>query len=54
MTATKKELRLPKPIQNFLNSIDCYVMGSRTYEYASELSWPYGDVPVFALTHKEP
>jgi dihydrofolate reductase len=30
----------------FLKSVDCYVMGSRTYEHALELGWPYGDTPV--------
>lgn len=41
------------PIE-FLKTIDCYVMGSRTYELALELSkeygWAYGDKPVFVLT----
>ncbi len=40
----------------FLKAIDCYVMGSRTYEHALELSesygWPYGDVPTIVLTHR--
>ena len=39
-------------IAEFLKSIDCYVMGSRTYEHALELGWPYGDVPVFVLTNR--
>ncbi|ASU35468.1 dihydrofolate reductase family protein [Mucilaginibacter xinganensis] len=41
----------------FLQTIDCYVMGSRTYELALELSksygWPYGEVPVIVLTHRK-
>lgn len=37
-------------IAEFLESIDCYVMGSKTYEHAVQLGWPYGDVPVFVLT----
>jgi dihydrofolate reductase len=41
----------------FLKTIDCYVMGSRTYEHALELSksygWVYGDVPTIVLTHRE-
>src|SRR6187399_3324670 len=41
----------------FLKTIDCYVMGSRTYEHALELStsygWPYGDVPTIVLTHRK-
>jgi len=40
-------------ISEFLKSIDCYVMGSRTYEHAVELGWPYGEVPVFVLTGRE-
>lgn len=36
-----------------IKSIDCYVMGSRTYEQALSLGWPYGDVPVVVLTHRE-
>ena len=42
--------------EEFLKTIDCYVMGSRTYEHALELSksfgWAYGDVPTFVLTHR--
>jgi dihydrofolate reductase len=34
-------------------SIDCYVMGARTYELALELGWPYGEVPVVVLTHRD-
>ena len=40
-------------IAEFLKSIDCYVMGSRTYEHAIELGWPYGEVPVFVLTSRK-
>lgn len=36
----------------FLNSIDCYVMGSKTYEHALELGWLYGDTPVVVLTNR--
>ncbi len=39
-------------IVEFLKSIDCYVMGSRTYEHALELGWPYDEVPVFVLTNR--
>ena len=42
--------------RDFLKTIDCYVMGSRTYEHALGLSknygWAYGDVPTFVLTHR--
>jgi dihydrofolate reductase len=41
----------------FLKKIDCYIMGSRTYELALELSksygWAYGDVPTIVLTHRD-
>lgn len=41
---------------DFLKTIDCYVMGSRTYEHALELSrsygWVYGDVPAIVVTHR--
>ena len=34
----------------FVKSIDCYVLGSRTYEHALELGWPYGDTPTVVVT----
>lgn len=41
----------------FLKSIDCYLIGSHTYEHALKLSklygWVYGDVPVIVLTHRD-
>jgi len=37
----------------FLKSVDCYVMGSRTYEHAVELGWPYGDTPVVVVTGRK-
>ncbi len=40
-------------IAAFIKSIDCYVIGSRTYELALELGWPYGDVPVYVMTHRD-
>jgi dihydrofolate reductase len=48
----------PGFVQAFLKTIDCYVMGSRTYETALSfeakgLGWPYGDKPTFVLTHRE-
>ncbi|MCP5144564.1 MAG: dihydrofolate reductase [Gammaproteobacteria bacterium] len=39
-------------IAEFLAGIDCYVMGSRTYEHALELGWPYGDTPVRVLSRR--
>jgi dihydrofolate reductase len=45
-------------ISSFLATIDCYVMGSRTYETAltfeaGGFGWAYGDKPIFVLTHRE-
>src|SRR5215468_6148533 len=46
----------PGFVEAFLKTIDCYVMGSRTYETALNfeakgLGWSYGDKPTFVLTH---
>lgn len=48
----------PAFVAAFLTAIDCYVMGSRTYETALEfeargLGWAYGDTPVFVLTSRD-
>lgn len=45
----------PEFVAEFLKTIDCYVMGSRTYETALDfeakgLGWAYGDKPTFVLT----
>ncbi len=40
-------------IAEFIDEIDCYVMGSRTYDHALELGWPYGDKPVFVVTNRK-
>jgi dihydrofolate reductase len=37
----------------FIKTIDCYVMGSHTYEHALELGWPYGDTPVMVFTSRK-
>jgi dihydrofolate reductase len=47
----------PESVEEFLRTIDCYVMGSRTYETAlgfeaKGLGWSYGDKPTFVLTHR--
>jgi len=43
-------------VAEFLKTIDCYVMGSRTYEHALELSasygWAYGDVPTIVVSRR--
>jgi dihydrofolate reductase len=36
-----------------IESIDCYVLGSRTYETALELGWPYGDTPTVVMTKRK-
>ena len=48
----------PEFIQEFLKTIDCYVMGSRTYETAvafeaKGFGWVYGDKPTFVLTTRD-
>ncbi|MBA3963235.1 MAG: dihydrofolate reductase family protein [Chthoniobacterales bacterium] len=48
----------PRIRRGFLKTIDCYVMGSRTYETALSfeakgLGWAYGDKPTFVLTRRE-
>ena len=47
----------PEFVAAFLMTIDCYVMGSRTYETALDfeakgMGWSYGDKPTFVLTHR--
>jgi dihydrofolate reductase len=48
----------PQSVEAFLKTIDCYVMGSRTYETAvgfaaKGFGWSYGDKPTFVLTRRE-
>lgn len=48
----------PEVVEEFLKTIDCYVMGSRTYETALDFEakgfgWSYGDKPTFVLTRRE-
>ena len=48
----------PATVKAFLETIDCYVMGSRTYETAlgfeaKGFGWSYGDKPTFVLTRRE-
>ena len=47
----------PEFVQEFLKTIDCYVMGSRTYETALDFEakgfgWSYGDKPTVVLTRR--
>jgi dihydrofolate reductase len=39
--------------EEVVSAIDCYVLGSRTYEHALELGWPYGDTPTVVVTNRE-
>jgi dihydrofolate reductase len=34
-------------------AIDCFVLGSRTYEHALEIGWPYGDTPTLVITNRK-
>ena len=48
----------PGFVEAFLKTIDCYVMGSRTYETALRFEaggagWAYGDKPTFVLTTRD-
>jgi len=36
-----------------VTSIDCFVLGSRTYEHALQLGWPYGDTPTVVITTRK-
>lgn len=45
-------------VEAFLKTIDCYVMGSRTYETALNFEakgfgWSYGDKPTFVLSSRD-
>lgn len=56
--ADGEEEMAPAAVAAFLATIDCYVMGARTYETALSferqgLGWPYGDTPTFVLTHRD-
>jgi dihydrofolate reductase len=47
----------PEYVEAFLKTIDCYVMGSHTYETALNFEakgfgWAYGDKPTFVLTSR--
>lgn len=52
------ETLAPGDVEAFLATIDCYVMGSKTYETAlgfaaKGLGWVYGDKPTFVLTSRQ-
>lgn len=48
----------PEYVKEFLGTIDCYVMGSRTYETALRFEaqgfgWAYGETPTVVLTTRD-
>ncbi len=47
----------PEQIAAFLSSIDCYVMGAKTYEHAMALSasygWAYGNTRVIVISSRD-
>jgi dihydrofolate reductase len=52
------ETLTPEFVAEFLETIDCYVMGSHTYETALDfeakgLGWSYGAKPAFVLTSRK-
>jgi dihydrofolate reductase len=52
------ETMAQESVEAFLRTIDCYVMGSRTYETALEFEtkgfgWAYGDKPTFVLSSRK-
>lgn len=56
-TFERGEALTAESVEAFLKTIDCYVMGARTYETALDfeakgLGWSYGEKPTFVLTHR--
>lgn len=56
-TFDRGEAMTAELVEAFLKTIDCYVMGARTYETALDfeakgLGWSYGQKPTFVLTHR--
>jgi dihydrofolate reductase len=52
------ETMAPESVAEFLRTIDCYVMGSRTYETAlgfdaKGMGWAYGNTTTYVLTHRD-
>jgi dihydrofolate reductase len=36
-----------------VEAIDCFVLGSRTYEHALQLGWPYGETPTIVVSTRK-
>jgi dihydrofolate reductase len=39
--------------EEVVRAIDCYVLGSRTYEHTLQIGWPYRDTPTVVVTNRE-
>ena len=39
--------------EDVITAIDCYVLGSRTYEHALQLGWPNGETRTVVATNRE-
>ena len=48
---------LEQDVAEFYKTIDCYIMGANTYQFAMELSkehgWVYGTIPTFVISNKK-
>jgi len=47
--AAGKELT-QQDVQDYLDSIDCYVLGAKSYALTQQIGWPYGEKPVYVLS----
>jgi dihydrofolate reductase len=48
----EKGIAEESPDEALTGIIDCFVLGSRTYEHALQLGWPYGDIPTVVVTSR--
>ena len=39
--------------EEFFDTVDCLLMGSKTYEQVLEFGWPYGQRPTYVITHRD-
>jgi dihydrofolate reductase len=39
--------------EEVVKAIDCFVLGSRTYEHVLQLGWPYGNTSTVVITNRE-
>jgi dihydrofolate reductase len=40
-------------VEDIVRAIECFVLGSHTYEHALQLGWPYGDTPTVVVTARD-